>query len=233
MQHRNRMSRWEPTLYKPNGARNLEAALCETAFPTCASLFLPSKIQNHQSSLSTLHSPLSTLHSPLQRRHRLQINHRRLDIPMPQQFLDRLEMVSGKQQMTRKRMPQNMRAHTFRDSRRLRRPLHRPLHMAVVKMVAALLRASVFNRHTGESRCWKKPLPHKLASRVLVFLLQLFRQKCPRVADLDVLLMPSPHGVNLPRQSLLSIREHAKMGGYPDWPNHLFCRNVLRAERYR
>lgn len=90
----------------------------------------------------------------------LQIDHRRLHVAVAQQFLDRLQVASGQQQMARKRVPERVRGHSLRDVGLPGGPLDRLLDMGIVQVVTPLL-ARPADRSQGRRR--KKPLADELS----------------------------------------------------------------------
>jgi hypothetical protein len=65
----------------------------------------------------------------------VRVNHRRLDIAVPEKFLDRPYVRSRFEQMSGEAVTQGMAAHRFRDADPQSRRFHRSLERRLVEMV--------------------------------------------------------------------------------------------------
>ena len=86
----------------------------------------------------------------------MRVDHRRRQVAVPQQLLNRPDVVPGLQQMGRKRMPQGMGGDALGDLRLTSGRLDGTLNDRFVEMVPALL---VRLRVPVPPGCWKNPLP--------------------------------------------------------------------------
>jgi len=74
------------------------------------------------------------------------VDHRRPHVLVPQQFLDRLDVAPGLEQVGGEGMPQGMRGHALRDARFPGRLLDGPLQAGRVNGMAADLAAAGVHR---------------------------------------------------------------------------------------
>ena len=89
---------------------------------------------------------------------------------------------------------ERVRRNPFRDSRARCRLFDGALDMGFMKVIAPLFPEF---RNEGQRGCREEPLPDKLSSGVLVFLLELPGQECASVASRKVLRMKPAHEVHL------------------------------------
>ena len=96
------------------------------------------------------------------------VNHGCPHIAVPQQFLNRTDIVIGLQQMAGERMSKGMARGPLSDFGPLHGPFNGLLHMGMVKVVA-----SVFSgfRNVGQDLCRKKPLPYQFLGGIFIFFL--------------------------------------------------------------
>ncbi len=87
---------------------------------------------------------------------RVGVDHRCPYIAVPQEFLDRANIVVRLQKMASIAVPQGMGRCALGDRRLLYRLLDRFLHKGIVQMITAILRGT---RYMGQRHRWEKPLP--------------------------------------------------------------------------
>src|ERR1035437_6517126 len=124
----------------------------------------------------------------------LQVDHGRLDVAMPQQPLNGLEVVIGEQQMTCEGMSERVGRNPFGDGRARRSLFDGSLDIGFVKMVAPLF-TSIWNE--GERGCREEPLPDELPGGVLVFLLELPGEEDAGIAGGEILGVQASDEVHL------------------------------------
>jgi hypothetical protein len=96
----------------------------------------------------------------------LQVDHRRLDVAVPQQPLDGLEVVMGDEQMTCIGVTKRVWRNALRNASPRCGLLDRALNTGVVQVVAPpLSRLS----NPSQSGRWEEPLPDELPAGVFVF----------------------------------------------------------------
>jgi hypothetical protein len=99
---------------------------------------------------------------------------------VPKQFLDGLQIVTGKEQVTGKGVAKKVRRHAFVDAGANGGLLNRALNMAFVDVVSALFPGL---RDEGELSGGKEPLPNPLPRGVLVFPFELSCKEDSGVTD--------------------------------------------------
>ncbi len=107
-------------------------------------------------------------------RRRLQVDHGGPHVAMAQQLLDRLQIVSGDEQMAGEGVTERMRRHALGKLRSDSRSPDGGLHLRFVQMVSPdLLR----RRDPREGGGRKEPLPDRLHRRILVLPAELIGQE--------------------------------------------------------
>jgi hypothetical protein len=134
---------------------------------------------------------------------RLQVDHGRFDVAVPQQPLDGLEVVIGDEQMTCVGVTKRMWRNSLRNAGPSCRLFDGALNMGLVQVVAPpLSRLS----NPGQSGCREEPLPDELPAGVFVFLLELPGQEDASVVGGKVLSVQASDEVHL----LAAFRECAR-----------------------
>ena len=140
----------------------------------------------------------------------MRVDHGRADVRMPEEFLDRPDIVSRFEQVSRERMPQGMAARRLRDSRASNGVLHRPLHHGLVKMMPPV---SAGPRIAVESRRRKHPLPAPFPRGPRILALDTVRQRHATEAPPQIAFMKPPHSLDVRRERPPERRRAASCAG--------------------
>ena len=114
------------------------------------------------------------------------VDHGGFEITVPQQFLDRADIVVCLEQVTGKAMTKGMSRCPLADPRLTDCCFDRRLHMRFMEMIPSILPRP---RNGGQVLCRKKSLPDKLLNRFRVLPLQSIHQEYPRIIPIQVALM--------------------------------------------
>lgn len=129
----------------------------------------------------------------------MRVDHRGAHIPMPEQFLDRPDVIAVFQQMRGERMAEAMAACGFGDAGLEDRLFYRALQNGFVQVVPAPLPRSPVGIMTGR---WKDPLPGPRSACIRVFALQGVGQGNPTQPFPEVFFVLPFDSVEVPEKRL-------------------------------
>ena len=130
----------------------------------------------------------------------MRVDHRSRDVPVPQEFLDRANVVAPFEQVRRKRVPQAVRCGRFGNSTPPDSALENTLDRRLMEMIPALNSSFSFKI---SARCRKDPLPCPFPVGIRILSDQRIRQNNPPSPFAHIFFMQLLNLIEMPPERFL------------------------------
>jgi len=143
----------------------------------------------------------------------MQVDHGGLNILVAQQFLNRSDVGTGFEEMSRKAVAQRMRNRVLRQTDPINSLLEEIGEIVVTHMMPPRFTAARIDR---QALRWENPLPSKLATLVGIFSLECMRQIHFAESAVQITLVQTPNAFNLFNEFLPSrcLRQPVPSGSF-------------------